>query len=162
MLEPPETMILRDVGVKLSFGRKGQKLTSLPGISVRNRRINACTNFRREQRNLPKTQRLLGEMDAMHQCQKLRSRSSGIRTLSSLNISAVRQVSLHADYNIIESREDEGGQEIVADALLEQDRRVGSELGICGKRRGEGEGIILACRMRDDISCPSQSQRHEG
>ena len=48
-------------------------------------------------------------------------------TLSPLDISGVRQVPLYADQNVFERRENEGGQDIVRDALCEQDCRVGSE-----------------------------------
>ena len=77
--------------------------------------------------------------------------------MSRLDISGVRYVPLYGDYNVLEILEEDGGAQIVSDALFEHDRRVRGQLGVCGKRIGEGESIILPCRMRDDVGCPSQS-----
>ena len=81
--------------------------------------------------------------------------------MSRLYINSIRQVPLHADDNILEIRETDRGQDIVRDALFEQNRRVGGEFRACGKRCGESGGIVVPCGMRDDISGPSQSKRHE-
>jgi hypothetical protein len=84
----------------------------------------------------------------------------GILTLSCLDISSVRQVSLHTDDNVLEMREMDRGQDIVCDALLEQNCGVCGEFWACGKRCGEGGGIVVPCGVRDNVSGPSQSKRH--
>lgn len=79
--------------------------------------------------------------------------------MSCMDIRSVRQVPLHADYNILEIREEDGGRDVIRDALLEQNRRVGRELWVCRKRCGKGGGIVVPWGMRNDVSCPSQSER---
>ena len=78
--------------------------------------------------------------------------------MSRLDIRGARDVPLYADYNVLEILEKDGGAQIVSDALFEHDCRVRGQLGVCGKRIGESESIILPCRMRDDVGCPSQSK----
>jgi len=153
-------MNLENAVMRLPFGRKGRELTSVLGNSVQNGVFSASENLRGKQRGPPKTQRLLGETSAGHRCQKPTSRNSGIRTLSRLDIGGIRQVPLHADYNVFKTRESDGGQDIVRETLFEQDGRVGSEFGVCRKRCGECGSIVVPSRMRDDVSGPSQRERH--
>ena len=77
-----------------------------------------------------------------------------------LDIGGIRQVPLHADYNVFKMRENDGGQDIVRETLFEQDGRVGSEFGVYGKRGGECGSIVVPSRVRDDVSGPSQRKRH--
>ena len=151
---------LRYVGVKLWFRRKGRQLTSFLRNSAQNRTFNVCENLREKQRGPPKTQRLLRGTNVEHQCQKFTLHSSWIRTLSCLDISGVCQVPLHADYHVFKTRETDGGRDVVRDTLFEQNRCVGREFRVCGERRDEGRSIVVPCRMRDNISCPSQGKRH--
>ena len=142
-LEPPVNVSLINVGVKLPFGREGRELISFLGNAVQNRTFNTCKSLRGKQRGPPKTQRLLGETNVGRRCQKLTSRSSGTRTLSCLGISSVCQVPLHIDCKVFKTRETDGGRDIVRDTLYEQNRRAGSEFGVCKKRRGEGKSVVV-------------------
>ena len=123
--------------------------------------VSARKKLREEQCGPPKTRQLLGEMRTGYQCQRHTSHGLGMPTLGRLDISSVRQVPLYADYNGLERRETDGGRDIVREALCEQDRRVGSEFWVCRERRGEGGSVIVPSGMRDDVSCPSKTKRHE-
>ena len=92
---------------------------------------------------------------------KLTSRDR-VLTLSRLDISSVRQVSLYTDNNVFEMWKKDRGQDIVRDALFKQNHRVGSEPRVCGKCCGQGGGIVASLGVRDDICRPSQSERHGG
>jgi len=70
------------------------------------------------------------DMKIGYQCQKLGPPGYIVPTLRRLDISTVRQVPLHADNNICEVREMDGGQDVVCDTLFKQNRRVASEFGV--------------------------------
>ena len=79
--------------------------------------------------------------------------------MSRLDISGVGQVPLHTDYDVLEIWKTDGGQDIVREALFEQNRRVGGEFRDYGKCCGKSGGIIVPSRMRDNIIGPSQNKR---
>jgi hypothetical protein len=152
---------LINVGMRSPLEREGHAPTKILRNPVRNRIFNAFffpsgrNNATYRSPSNCYAKRILG-INTRTSCRMV----GGILTLSCLDISSVRQVSLHTDDNVPEIWETEGGQEVVRDALFEQNRRVGGEFWACRERCGEGGGIVVPCGMRDDVSGPSQGKRH--
>ena len=84
----------------------------------------------------------------------------GILTLSRLDISSVRQIPLDADDDVFETWEMDGCRDVIRDTPFEQNRRVCSELWVCGQCSDEGGSIVIPLGVRDNVSGPSQSKRH--